>query len=100
MKKLPIFRSSVVLHTTLKYAKVYQITMNKISITYTLVWEVKDYEEYKFSSCGKCFNTKRNTELKKVMQGGSIGYNIRGKFKSLKILRNNLHKIKKTESPF
>ena len=29
---------------TLKYAKVYQITMNKISITYTLVWEVKGAE--------------------------------------------------------
>ena len=74
--------------------------MNKISITYTLVWEVKDYEEYKFSSCGKCFNTKRGTELKKVMQGGSIGYNVRGKFITLKTLRLRMVKISNVDSPF
>jgi hypothetical protein len=57
-------------------------------------------EEYKFTKCGKCFNTKRGTELRKVMQGGSIGYNVRGKFITLKTLRLRMVKISNVDSPF
>lgn len=71
--------------------------MSTISITYTLVWQVKFAPEYQWTKCGKCFNVKRQTQLKQVMQGGSIGYNIRSKFYSLTKLRKNLEEIPKEE---
>lgn len=74
--------------------------MDTISITYTLIYELSFATEYKWSKCKKCFNTKRGKEIKQVMQGGSIGYNIRGKFHSLTALKKELRKIKKVECPF
>jgi len=69
--------------------------MRYISITYTLVWYLNFAPEYAWTKCGKCFNIKRQTQLKQVMQGGSVGYNIRGKFHTLKSLRKNLVKFEK-----
>lgn len=75
--------------------------MNSISVKYTLVWQLTFANEYKFTKCGKCFNTKRNTQLKQCYNSGSIGYNIRGKFCSLKHLRSKLEKIPTKEKlPF
>lgn len=74
--------------------------MNTISITYALKWQVKDAEEYCFTSCNRLVNTKRQKEIKKVMQGRCIGYNIRGKFISLTSLKTKLTKIEQTKTPF
>ena len=53
-----------------------------------------------FIKC-KCFNSKTNREIKQVMNGGSIGYCIRGRFYSLSKLRNQIEKIpKETFCPF
>ena len=71
-----------------------------ISNSYVLNWELKDYPNYKFSECGKCFNTKTNREIKKILNGRSIGYCIKGRFKSLSTLRKQLVKIKDIECPF
>ena len=35
-----------------------------ISNTYVLKWQLKDYPNYKFTDCGKCFNTKTGKEIK------------------------------------
>jgi hypothetical protein len=64
--------------------------MRYISITYTLVWYLSFAPEYGWTKCGKCFNIKRQTQLKQVIQGGSIGFNIRGKFYTVKRLRKHL----------
>lgn len=40
-----------------------------------------------FIKC-KCFNSKTNKEIKQIMNGGSIGYCINGKFFSLVKLKN------------
>jgi len=69
--------------------------MRYISITYTLVWYLDFAPEYGWTKCGKCFNLKRQTQLRQVMQGGSIGYNIRGKFYSAERLRKKLVKFEK-----
>ena len=71
--------------------------MNTISVDYTLVWRLNFANEYQFTKCGKCFNTKRGNQLKQCYNSGSIGYNIRSKFYSLKTLRTQLEKIPKKE---
>jgi hypothetical protein len=73
--------------------------MNTITITYTLKYEINFAPEYKFSG-RRCFNTKTGREIKQVMVGGSIGYSIRGKFHSLKKLKNNLRLVKSEKTPF
>jgi hypothetical protein len=75
--------------------------MNTITITYTLYWQLKSYPEYQFTKCKKCFNIKTGKKIKQVSQSNCIGYNIRGKFKSLHSLRNEIIKIKQKEKlPF
>jgi hypothetical protein len=74
--------------------------MNTITVTYTLYFTLKDYPEYKFTKCKKCFNTKTGRLIKQVTNKGSIGYNIRGKFRSLSQLKNQLVKITKDKCPF
>lgn len=74
--------------------------MNSISVNYTLLWQLKNYPEYKFTKCKKCFNSKTGKQIKQVYNSGCIGYNIRGKFKSLSFLRRELIKIEKSYCPF
>lgn len=68
--------------------------MSVMTVTYTLVWELDFANEYAFTKCGECFNRKRAKEMKQVLQGGCIGYNIKSKFYTLKRLKNHLIKIK------
>ena len=49
-----------------------------------------------FVEC-KCFNSKTNREIKQVYNNGSIGFNICGKFYSLKKLKAYLEKIPTNE---
>jgi len=71
-----------------------------LSTTYTLKWQLKTANEYKFSECGKCINVKRGREIKQVINGRCIGYCIRGRFQSLTSLRKQLEKIPDIECPF
>ncbi len=74
--------------------------MITISTTYDLKWELSFAPEYKFSKCGKCFNTKRGKEVRRTLIGYSVGYYIRGKFYTLNTLRSKLELIKKVYCPF
>jgi hypothetical protein len=74
--------------------------MNTISITYVLKWELKTSLNYKWSECGKCFNSKTGMQIKQVVNGRSIGYCINGKFQSLSTLRKEMQLIKKKDCPF
>lgn len=74
--------------------------MNIISVNYTLVWQLKFANNYQFTKCGKCFNTKTNRELNQKLNSGCVGYNIKSKFYSLTYLRKQLEKIKEPEYPF
>lgn len=74
--------------------------MNTISVNYTIKFELDFAPNYKWTSCGKCFNSKSGRIIKQVYVGGSIGYCINGKFKSLKSLRSHLTKIKIENCPF
>jgi len=74
--------------------------MNWISISYDLIWEFKDYPNYKVSKCGKVFNMKTNRKIKKVVNGRSIGFWIKGKFITLNNSRKLIRKIEKLDMPF
>lgn len=66
---------------------------NSLTITYAIVYKHKDYPEYIWTRCGKCFNLKTKREIKKKYYNRCIGYNIKGKFYSLKILRTKIEKM-------
>ncbi len=76
--------------------------MITISITtnYSLIWIVKFNDNYGVTKCGKMFNIKRNTEVKRVLNGGSFGYWIDKKFYTLKTISSNLIKHTDSECPF
>ena len=72
--------------------------MHSISITYTLIYHISFAQEYKFSKCKKLFNCKSNKQIRQIINGGSIGYCIRGRFYSLKYLKQYLAKIPEEEN--
>lgn len=70
-----------------------------ISTTYTLVFNLKDTDYY-FTKDGKCFNIKRNKEVKRILVSSTPGFSINGKFESLTKLRSKLIKVTNNECPF
>jgi len=74
--------------------------MTTISINYALHFELSFAPNYKWTKCGKCFNTKTGRQIKKVLQGRCIGYRIDGKFYSLTFLRRKLQRITQPICPF
>jgi hypothetical protein len=74
--------------------------MNTISVNYRLKWELKTDTKYKWSVCGKLFNTQTGRMKKKVLNGNSIGYWIGRDFITLDNLRKDLQLISKQNCPF
>ncbi len=62
-----------------------------ITIKYPCKYRLNFAQNYVFSG-DKCFNSKTNREIKQVYNNGSIGYNVNGKFHSLKSLKPKLAK--------
>lgn len=57
--------------------------------------------QYQWSKCGKLFNVLRGTMIKKVVNGGSIGYWLPGGFITIERLRGQVEKIPdKEKTPF
>ena len=67
--------------------------MNSVSVTYDLKWQYNKYTYYKWSKCGKLFNTRTGRQIKKVVNGRSVGYWIKSKFITLKNLKKDLELI-------
>jgi hypothetical protein len=74
--------------------------MNTISINYTVYFEIDFARNYKFTKNKECFNEKTGRRIRQVYKGGSIGYNIKGRFYSLSKLRKHLVKPEKVDCPF
>ena len=74
--------------------------MNSISITYTIKFELDFASNYKWLNNNQCYNIKSGRIIKQVLCGGSIGYIINGKFKSLFHLKKCLQKPSKNILPF
>jgi len=71
-----------------------------ITVIYTPKYCLSFAKNYQWTECGKCFNAKTGRRIKQVYNNGSIGYNIKGKFYSLKRLRGSLEKIESVDLPF
>ena len=71
-----------------------------ISKNYDFIWKIDFAKNYKFTKCKKLFNLKTGREIKKTLAGMTIGYYIKGKFYSLKYLRNYLVKVETEICPF
>lgn len=48
--------------------------MNTISISYAVVWQIDFAPEYKWSKCGKCFNSKTGSVLKITTMHSEVFY--------------------------
>jgi len=70
-----------------------------ISNTYSLVWFIPDTNYY-FTKDGRCFNVKSCREIRRILNGGSKGFVINGKFESLERIRPMLKKVETIECPF
>ena len=80
--------------------KLNQMTTITKTITYNFIWQLDSAENYKFTKCKKLFNTKTMREIKKTVNGYSVGYWISKKFYTLENLRNCLVKIENGYCPF
>jgi len=74
--------------------------MHSFTVSYAIKYVVSFADHYVFNQHKEMYNTRTGRRIKKVVQGRSIGYNIQGRFYSLKKLRPYLTKPKKQLCPF
>lgn len=74
--------------------------MITITVHYTCKYCLNFAPQYKFTTCGLCYNSKSGRLIKQVLKSNCIGYIIEGKFYSLTFLKTKLEKIKVNKLPF
>jgi len=74
--------------------------MNTISINYTLIWQFKESPIYQMTRCKKVININRGKIVKCVLNGGSVGGWIAGKFIPKSKINDKVDLIPKTKCPF
>lgn len=76
--------------------------MNTISINRVieLRWQIIGHDHYFFGNDKKLYNIKSNREVKKTLNGRSIGYWIGKKFYSINKLKTILVRPKNFDIPF
>jgi len=79
-------------------SKLHQMTTVTKSITFK--WKLSFNDNYQWSNENKLYNVKTMREIKKTVNGYSIGYWINKKFYTLENLRKQLVKIEKLDYPF
>lgn len=65
-----------------------------------LRWQIVGNDKYKWSECKKLINTNTGKEIKKTINGGSVGYWIGKEFISLNRLKEKIELIPKSNCPF
>jgi hypothetical protein len=73
--------------------------MISVTTNYDCKWQVKGMTEYKFAK-KKLFNCQRGKEVKKVLNGYTVGYNLRGKFYSLSRIKEMIEPVEEIFCPF
>lgn len=63
-------------------------------------WQLLNADNYVFADDKKLYNTNTGKEIKAVVKGYTIGYNIKGKFMSRKQIRPLLKKYVEEKLPF
>ncbi len=77
--------------------------MSTISIKYNLVlvWQIKDMPQYQVTRCKKIFNVSNDKQIKRTVNGSSIGYWLGSKNFVLESKINSMcEKIEKVKLPF
>lgn len=71
-----------------------------ISITKNIeiVWIIEN--NYGISRNNEIYNLKTNRKLKQSLVNYTVGYYLKGKFRSLKYIRQNCKKYKEVKCPF
>lgn len=100
--KLVLWAASALgnLFITYLYTQQYQSMTTTISNTYECVWQIKGAEQYKVTKCRKIINTHRGKEIRRVINGRSVGYWISGKFIPLSTINKYVEKIPVDILPF
>jgi len=68
--------------------------------TYHFIWQLDFAPNYNWTKCRKLINTKTMREIKKTVNGYSVGYWINKQFWTLRNIQKHLVKIEKTKCPF
>jgi hypothetical protein len=68
--------------------------MNRVIISCTIKFVLDFTPNYCWILDNKCYNIKTGRFIKQILNNGSIGYIINGKFISLNELRRHIKKIK------
>lgn len=71
-----------------------------ISTNYYLKWNLKGLPDYSISQCGLLINTKKGKIVKKVLNGGNLGFWIKKEFYTLKQINSLCELIKSSDCPF
>lgn len=77
--------------------------MNRISVSYPLIYQFKQSPNYKVTKCLKVFNCKTGRQLKKCYKDGSLGYWLftnKGKVFAKIGDKKLLELIPRTQTPF
>ena len=73
----------------------------RIPLNFTCKYTLINHSNYVFvEKYNFLVNLKSGRIVNQIMKGGSIGYIIEGKFKTLTYLKTQLTKIKKEKAPF
>jgi len=63
-------------------------------------WIIKGYDNHYFTTDNKLYNSRTKRILKKRVKCSSVGYELDGKFITLKNLKSKLIKVKKLSNNF
>lgn len=58
----------------------------------TIVWQIEGFPAYGFGKDKRLYNLQRGREVRKVLKGYTLGYNLAGRFYSLNQIRPLLRK--------
>lgn len=71
-----------------------------VQVSFLVKWQLKEYPQYKISSCKKIINCKTGKIIKCTKNGGSIGYYINSIFFKKSDINNHIELIPKYKLPF
>lgn len=74
--------------------------MITISKSIVFKWKLSTNYNYRWTDSGKLYNVRTMREIKKTVNGYSVGYWIAGRFVTLQNLRKQLIKIDNEYCPF
>jgi len=74
--------------------------MYLVSNSYTLKWEFVKYPCYKVTACKRIINVKSNRIIKRCVNGGSVGYWIKGDWVNEKNVNKKVRVIQNQTTPF